>query len=328
MRDEKFSSPTSVEIYYKKLKHKMVTLRVAYIPEHFSTPLFLAQEQGFYGDALNVEFVPVIEGSGRLIKLLNDKQVDIAIGLTEAFISDIAKGNETYKLIASYVSSPLCWAVSTGYNRSDINQLKDLQSKSIGVSRIGSGSYIMSFVLGLQQGFTEPFFKDYQVLSNFKNLRDSVNLKFLSDDELNNSDGFMWEHFTSKKYYDNNDIKKVGEIYTPWPSWVINCNSEVLNNHKPQVLQFLAGIRKGIEYFWQNQLEATNHIASNLDYSKEDAEEWIKTVKFNESLGQTPLDWESIVTNTAKVLQKAGVLTESDEVITQRLESGVLKSLH
>lgn len=302
------------------------TLRVAYIPEHFSTPLFLAQQQGYYGSELNIEFIPVVEGSGRLIKLLNENQVDIAIGLTEAFISDIAKGNETYKLIASYVKSPLCWAVSTGYNRQDINQLSDLQSKAIGVSRIGSGSYIMSFVLGLQQKFLEPFFSKFPILSNFKNLRDSVNLKFDNNhDELENSDAFMWEHFTSKKYYDNKEIKKIGEIYTPWPSWVINCNQTVLENHKSQVDQFLTAVNKGIKYFWDNQQEATSHIANNLDYSKEDAEEWIKTVEFNGKLGEEPLDWDSIVVNTAEVLKKAGVLTDSDEVINKRLEKGVSK---
>lgn len=303
-----------------------MSLKVAYIPEHFSTPLFLAQQQGFYGD-LKIEFVPVIEGSGRLIKLLNGKEVDIAIGLTEAFISDIAKGNETYKLIASYVKSPLCWAVSTGFNRSDINSLSDLQSKDIGVSRIGSGSYIMSFVLGLQQKFVEPFFHQFKVVSNFQNLRDSVNQKFTPEDGLKNSDAFMWEHFTSKKYYDNKEIKKIGEIYTPWPSWVINCNSQVLASEKTKVDQFLTGVRQGIKYFWDNQDESTTHIANNLDYSKEDANEWIKTVEFNQLVGESSLDWERIVVNTAEVLKKAGVLTDADEVISSRLEKGVVKQL-
>lgn len=308
----------------------MVTLRVAYIPEHFSTPLFLAEKQGYYGD-LKIEFIPVIEGSGRLIKLLNSNEVDIAIGLTEAFISDIAKGNETYKLIGVYVESPLCWAVSTGYNRTDINKLSDLQGKSIGVSRIGSGSYIMSFVLGLQEKFTGNFFKGHPILSNFKNLRDSVNLKFedSSKDEtaLLNSDAFMWEHFTSKKYYDNKEIKKIGEIYTPWPSWVINCNAKLLESNEADIKNFLLAVNKGIKYFKDNTNEATDHIAANLDYTKEDANEWLKTVKFNESLGESALSWKDVVENTAKVLQTAGVLTESEELIHERLSKGVVQKL-
>lgn len=299
-------------------------LRIAYIPEHFSTPLFLAKEQGYYQD-LDIEFIPVIEGSGRLIKLLNSNEVDIAIGLTEAFVSDIAKGNEIYKLIGTYVESPLCWAVSSGIDRSDFNQLSDLQGKKIGVSRIGSGSYIMSFVLGLQEKFSQPFFSDHPILSNFKNLRDSVNKKFDKDDELANSDAFMWEHFTSKKYYDAKEIKKIGEIYTPWPSWVITCNSQLLNENQVKIEQFLNAINKGIEYFWANQDESTSHIANNLDYTKADAEQWIKTVKFNTEVGKAPINWETVVENTAKVLHTAGVLDQDEKLTASRLETGVIR---
>lgn len=299
----------------------MIMLRVAYIPEHFSTPLFLAKAQGFYKDAgVEVEFIPIIEGTGRLIKLLNDNEVDIAIGLTEGFVSDIAKGNEAYKVIDSYVTSPLCWAVSTGVDRSDINNLSDLQGKNIGVSRIGSGSYIMSFVLGLQLKFSDPFFKDHIVCSNFKNLRDSVNLKW-----EHNSDGFMWEHFTSKKYYDEKEIKKIGEIYTPWPSWVITANKEKLAQPQ-EIKSFLSAINKGIDYFLNHPEQAVTHIASNLDYSDSDAKQWLTTVKFNEQLGQVPIDWKSVVDNTAEVLKTAGVLTDDDKTISDRLINGINSS--
>lgn len=303
-----------------------MSLRVGYIPEHFSTPLFLAKTYGYYTDAgLDVTFIPVIEGSGRLIKLLNENEIDLAIGLTEAFISDIAKGNEAYKLIGSYVKSPLCWAVSTGAGRDELKSLADLQSKKIGISRMGSGSYIMSFVVGLDQKFTAPFFEGHPILHNFKNLRESVNLK--AGEGLENSDAFMWEHFTTKKYYDNGELKKIGEIYTPWPSWVINCNAKFLETNKDDVKKFLNCINKGVEYFWANQDESTTYIGENLDYTKADAEQWIKTVQFNDKLAQEPLDYEKIVVTTAKVLKTAGVLTDSDDVINERLEKGVVKDL-
>lgn len=301
----------------------MTTFRVAYIPEHFSTPLFQAEKQGYYkSQDLTIEFVPVIEGTGRLIKLLNSKEIDFAIGLTEGFVADIAKGNDVYKIIGSFVESPLCWAISTGYDRQDITKASDLQSKKIGVSRIGSGSYIMSFVLGLQLGFQQPFFEAHPTLSNFKNLRDSVNLKANKDEGLENSDAFMWEHFTSKKYYDNKEIKKIGEIYTPWPSWVITCRDETISQHKPAVINFLNSLNQGIDYFNNNPEDAINHIATNLDYSAEDAKEWLKTVKFNQNVSK--LDWDRVVNKTAEVLKTAGVLTDDNSTIESRLKSGVI----
>ena len=71
-------------------------LRVAYIPEHFLPPLFFAEQNGYYAEhGLEIEFVQVLEGTGTLIKLLNDNQVDIALGLTEGSVADFGNGNDT-----------------------------------------------------------------------------------------------------------------------------------------------------------------------------------------------------------------------------------------
>lgn len=300
-------------------------LKVAYIPEHFLTPLFLAQKQGFYAEAgVEVEFVPVIEGSGRLIKLLNEGEVDVAIGLTEAFVSDIGKGNDNINVVGTYVESPLCWAISSGSKRDDVNRPEDLAGKRIGVSRIGSGSYVMLFVLGLQLNFKTPYFSEFPVLSNFKNLRDAVNKKYVSEDGTEkHAEAFMWEHFTSKKYYDSGEIKKIGEIYTPWPSWVVTI---ARSTDHDEVKKFLKAVNRGISYFLKNPEEAVEHILTNLDYTADDAREWLKTVKFNEQLGAKEIEWERVVLNTAKVLKTAGVL-EDQAVVDENLKKNVFSIL-
>src|SRR5690606_18446254 len=111
----------------------------------------------------------------------------------------------------------LGWAISTGKDRPEVSSVESLKGGKIGVSRIGSGSYVMGYVLADQQGWLNPSnsepFSDTVVLNNFQNLRDGVN--------DGRADFFMWEHFTSKKYYDSGEIRRVGEIYTPWSSWKI-----------------------------------------------------------------------------------------------------------
>lgn len=279
-------------------------LRVAYIPEHFLSPVFLALKHKFFKHS--IEFVPVIEGTGRLVKLLNEDEVDVAIGLTEGFVSDIAKGNNNNTIIGTYVKSPLCWAISTGSNRSDLTSRDQLDGTTVGVSRIGSGSYVMLYVLANQLNFKKEF--SFNVLDNFKNLRDGVNKQ--------TADFFMWEHFTSKKYYDNGEIKRIGEIYTPWPSWVIVASKKALETKTDAIEDFTQGVIKGIEYFNQNPDEAVEWIANNLDYTEDDAREWLKTVEFNPDL---KIDWETVVNNTKSTLQQAGVLTDSDDVLDERL---------
>lgn len=306
----------------------MGKLTVAYIPEHFSTPLFFTRDQGFYAERnLEVEFVPVVEGSGRLINLLNEGAIDIAVGLTEAFVADVAKGNDKYSVVGTYVESPLCWAISTGKDR-DFNSASDLAGKKIGVSRIGSGSYIMSFVLGMQQKFAVPYFSGFPILHNFQNLRDAVNQKYTNENgQIEDADAFMWEHFTSKKYYDSGEIKRIGEIYTPWPSWVVTVNQKVLDARKADIQGFLAAVKKGIAYFLQNPEAAVEHILTHLNYSAEDAREWLKTVQFNEQIGLKEIEWDRVVKNTASVLKVAGVLTDSDEKIESSLKAQITSVL-
>lgn len=115
-----------------------------------------------------------------MILSLQSREIDIAIGLTEGFIAGLGKGQDWFRLVGSYVDTPLCWSISTGKDREDIKGVEDLKNGKIGISRIGSGSYVMSFVLAQQEGWLEeskePF--EFVVLNDFKNLRDGVNGEF------------------------------------------------------------------------------------------------------------------------------------------------------
>lgn len=294
-----------------------MTVRIGYIPEHFSTPIAFAKKYGFYEKhgLADYELIPYPSGSGHLITSLKNKEVDIVVGLTEAFVRGICNGDEEYRIVGEYVDSPLCWSISTGAQRSELHSVDDLKKEGhnrIGVSRIGSGSYVMSFVLGLQEQFPAPF--DFRVLDNFKNLRDSVNKA--------ETDAFMWEYFTTKKYYDSGEIKKIGHIYTPWSSWVVAAST---NTPHPQVASFLQATQEGIDYYNRNQTEALDYILANLDYNnRQDLQEWAAGVKFASDVSH--IQWEKNIVATAQVLNTAGVLQETDSsIISERLLQGVTK---
>jgi ABC-type nitrate/sulfonate/bicarbonate transport system substrate-binding protein len=274
--------------------------------EHFSTPLQFAQKH--YG--LGATLIPFPSGTGHMIQSLQSSEIDVGIGLTEAWVAGLAKGREKagYKIVGEYVSSPLCWAISTGTKR-DINEVSQLKGGKIGVSRIGSGSYVMPFVLADQRGWLNkseesPF--TFTPLSTFEKLRDGVN-----DGTV---DAFMWEHFTSKRYYDNGEIKRIGEIYTPWASWKI-----VAVDPKDERLQRLfVKVNKGITHFRENQEEAISYISENLDYSAEDVREWMKTVEFVHDASEVGI---KDIDKTIDLLQKAGVVesgVSSQEMIVAK----------
>jgi hypothetical protein len=167
----------------------------------------------------------------------------------------------------------------------------------------------MGFVLADQQGWLSsssstaitspsPPFENIP-LQTFEKLRKGVN-----DGTV---DFFMWEHFTSKKYYDNGEIKKIGEIYTPWPSWQIVADSQLAKGGKEddRLDELFAKLDQGIKYFEENQGEAVEYISTKLDYSKEDAEEWLTTVRFASKTKGVDV---GVVEKTIEVLSKAGVL--------------------
>lgn len=162
----------------------------------------------------------------------------------------------------------------------------------------------MPFVLANQKKWTTPF--KFEIHDNFKNLRDGVN----HTGEVTPSDAFMWEVFTSKKYYDNGEIKKIGQIYTPWPSWVVTASTDAIASKTPALAGFLKSVNEGIEYFNAHPDEAIQYIAANLDYSAEDAAAWLKTVTFVEDT--TKVDPE-VVKKTISILQAANVLGEPAE---------------
>lgn len=218
------------------------------------------------------------------------------------------------------------WAISTGAKRPEITDVSNLKNSKVGVSRIGSGSYVMSYVLADQQGWLASTsssdvgpFKDFVVLQTFDKLRAAVN--------DGTADFFMWEHFTSKKYYDSGEIRRVGEIYTPWPSWKITASTTTVPDPAKdrRLRDLFTKLDQGVKYFGEHQDEAVQYISTALDYSKEDATEWLKTVRFcTETAGVNV----KVIDNCIAILRKAGVLQEGKGMqATEMLVSGLGEQL-
>ncbi|KAL8689050.1 MAG: hypothetical protein Q9218_005187 [Villophora microphyllina] len=304
----------------------MAPLRIGFVPEHFSTPLHFAKKYF----SLSADLIPFPAGTGHMVTSLRADEIDMAVGLTEGWVTALAAGNQpqnasgtqnNFKLVGTYVDSPLCWAISTGHSRQDIITVSDIpEDAKLGVSRIGSGSYVMGFVLGDREGWGEPSTDPADLfhvvpLQNFENLRKAVNDK--------TADFFMWEYFTSKRYYapdaSPHPIKQIGEIYSPWSSWKIVASTQLIS--KPELEEVLEKVNLGIKYFKKHQEEAVDYISTELDYEKEDAREWMKTVRFAEDVRGVD---KEVVEMTLDVLWKAGVLEREEGKDLNRI-IGIMK---
>lgn len=57
------------------------------------------------------------------------------------------EGNDSYRLVGSFVSTPLLWSIIVGA-KSRYQSVADLRGRPIGISRVGSGSQVRSLRAG------------------------------------------------------------------------------------------------------------------------------------------------------------------------------------
>ncbi|KAK0549539.1 hypothetical protein OC845_003077 [Tilletia horrida] len=262
-------------------------LKIGYVPEHFSSPLLqlAATEWG----KQHITLVSQPSGTGQMLTSLQPEQeggrkIDVAVALTEALITGIAKGRKDYTLAGSYVRSSLNWAVITGTDpKADKYQtIADLRGAPIGISRIGSGSQIMASVMAMQQGWVDengrPDNIDFKVNDTFKNLRDGVNQK---TEELATG-AFMWEHFTTWPYVTSGEVRFIGNVPTPWPSWTIAASSDIATS--PELAEFLSQAQTFMSDFATPDKvadgSASAFIQDHFKYEKKDVDTWLDSVRW------------------------------------------------
>ncbi|KAH8092656.1 periplasmic binding protein-like II [Cristinia sonorae] len=271
-----------------------MTLRIGYVREHFSSPLlqFADEDSG-----KTFTLVECPSGTGQLISRLTNDEIDVAIALTDPLISGIAKGSTAYKLVGSYVTTPLNWAVITGKN-SKYNSIADLHNTTMGVSRLGSGSQTMAYVMALQQGWPTGDLQ-FKINNDIRGLVDSVN-----DDTTS---AFMWEWFTTKPFRDAGEVRFIGSVPTPWPSWLIAAHP--VRASSDALKRFLSKLTTYVRAFDSEENRKTANvefIKYRFGYPEEDITAWLKTVGYPDDCAAIPT---IVIKETLSVLEKAGFIT-------------------
>ncbi|OJJ48504.1 hypothetical protein ASPZODRAFT_130558 [Penicilliopsis zonata CBS 506.65] len=307
---------------------EMPTIRIGYVPEHYLTPLHLALRSPTAESLpFKLSLVPFPSGTGHMITSLREHEIDIGIGLTEGWVAGLAGKQQMnkdpalggYKVVGHWVDTPLRWAIVTGRNRQDVTSVSDLKDSRVGVSRLGSGSHVMSFVLAQQQGWA-PNSLTPVICGPFGSLRTGVtgitDAAQPAQTSSPSAEFFMWEHFTTKPFFHPTDVnpnpplKNIGEIYTPWPSWMVVASTAVFPD--PERDETL----KKLFQLWDEGIKAFNadpaHVVKLLGtgelgctYAEDDAKEWLKDVRFASSTRGVD---KKVVEGVVDVLKVAGVI--------------------
>ena len=168
----------------------------------------------------------------------------------------------------------------------------------------------MAMVLAEQQDWFDPGgAPPFQVVvcGPFEKLREAVNGK--------KAEVFMWEHYTCQKYFNNGELKKLGEVTTPWNGWHVAIRGSQSDPRVKSVLY--PALQQGLDHFKSDKEDAIDFITANMEYSKEDAEAWYDEVKYPSGFGEIN---SSGIQAAIKSLRTSGFI-QSGEVVLEDFSS-------
>ena len=249
----------------------MTTIIIGGVPEHFNLPWHLALEDNAFAKAnIDLQWQDIPEGTGRMCQSLRDGELDVACILTDGIIKDITAGNPS-KILQVYVESPLLWGVHApaGMIEEDTAQLID---PTIAISRYGSGSHLMSFLLAKRHDWNPEELK-----FDLVNTLDGA-VKSLS---ANEAQLFLWERYMTQPYVDEGIFKRLETIATPWPSFVIAANDNCIKEKEEALIKMLQIINRYSADF-KDIPSIDRTIASHYDLQVGDVQQWLLRTEFTD----------------------------------------------
>ncbi|OYQ43829.1 substrate-binding domain-containing protein [Flavobacterium aurantiibacter] len=248
---------------------KKVTL--AGVPEHFNTPILLALEDGAFAEqGIDLQFTTVKEGTGKMCQMLDSRETDLAILLTEGICKHILNGGEA-KLVQWYTKTPLLWGVHVGY-ASKFQTETDLKGTVAAISRKGSGSELMSFVHATNMGWDETNLR-FEIVHTIDGA-----VTALTD---GTADYFMWEQFMTQPLVDQKIFRRLGVCASPWPCFVIAVNTKFAAENPTDLQTVLAVINRYTSTF-KNRPTAEADIANRFHLDLEQVRDWLQVTEWSQ----------------------------------------------
>jgi ABC-type nitrate/sulfonate/bicarbonate transport system substrate-binding protein len=273
----------------------MKILRITGVPEHFNFPWKkVVESQPFLPNGIQLEWTDESRGSGQMNKALRDDETDVAIVLTESFLKDFEEGNPS-RIIGFHVKSPLIWGIHIP-GSSPVEKLIEIENPKLLISRMGSGSHLMAFVLAQREGW-DPSKLKFKIVGNLDGALDAMNPE--------TPEMFLWEKYTTKPWVDSGKFKRIGEVPSPWPCFVIVVSEKAISEFGEALFQ-LRDLVYHTSAEIQNDPFSPLEIQKRYDLGIEDIKAW---------LSQTV--WETKAT-ISKV--------EIEQAMEKMKELGILKS--
>ena len=242
------------------------------VPEHFNLAWYLTlKDKRYQKEDINLRWRDYHGGTGDMCKALRNKDIDLAVILTEGIIRDIIHGNNA-KIVQVFVKSPLLWGIHVDAN-SSYSTVKDLKGSKAAISRFGSGSHLMAYINAENYQWDLKNDLHFEVIDNLEGALNHL--------PKGKGDYFLWEKFTTKPYVDQGIFKSLGNCPTPWPCFVIAVRNDVLENDPESIKAILNIINKETAQF-KNLPEIDKYIANRYNQQLTDVQEWLSLTQWSQ----------------------------------------------
>ncbi len=249
----------------------MKTITIGGVPEHFNYPWHLAIKNNLFKEqCINLVWKDFPGGTGQMSQALENKEIDLAVILTEGVIKKINEGKD-FKILQKFIDSPLIWGVHVAAN-SEYYNLDELKNTTAAISRYGSGSHLLAYVNAKEQNWDTNAL-EFKVIHNLNGA-----LKALPN---NDAQYFMWERFTTKPFVDKGIFRKVADVPTPWPCFVLASRENYFHNNKKllgALLQEINAITKNLK----SRENLAEEISEKYNLKTEDVKQWLKLTSWSQ----------------------------------------------
>jgi ABC-type nitrate/sulfonate/bicarbonate transport system substrate-binding protein len=250
----------------------MKNIQIGGVPEHFNLPWYLTlRDKSYTKVGINLRWKDYYGGTGAMARALREKEIDMAVILTEGIIRDICNGNDC-SIVQVFVQSPLIWGIHVAKD-SPYKQVSDLKGKTAAISRYGSGSHLMAYVNAERQGWNSEDDLKFEVIKDLDGALDGL--------PEGKGDYFMWEKFTTKPYVDNGPFRLIGECPTPWPCFVIAVRNEVLDKDF-KIIETILEIINNTTSDFKEIPGIDTMIANRYDQKIEDVRQWLSLTEWSQ----------------------------------------------
>lgn len=274
-----------------------VGLKIGGVPEHFNMPWRLAIEEGRFKDiGLNLHWSDMSGGTGQMIRGLETGSLDIAVLLTEGITKSILEGLNA-KILQVYVVSPLKWGVHVPYNGS-IHSKKDVEGGTFAISREGSGSHLMAYVMADEHNWALDSLK-FNVIGDVYGGLWAL--------ENNEAQAFLWEKYTTFPFVEQKKCQCVGEVLTPWPCFVIAVRNEVIEEHA-ELLKTMCDVVNQRAWEVKNDPNTVEVLSWRYNLRMDQVSNWLNETDWNYKGIEYPLAFEK----TTQYLRKLNLLSEEN----------------